>query len=54
MVTGTPGPMRTAGQRIAPFPRRTQPWETALPRTPMFVSLCKAIWTESSQSAEGR
>jgi hypothetical protein len=45
MVTGTPGPMRIMSQRIVPLSRRTQPWETELPRTPpMFASPWRAIW----------
>ena len=44
IVTGTPGPMRAASQRIAVSATRTQPWETAVPRTPpTFDSPCRAI-----------
>lgn len=38
-VTGTPGPMRAASQRILPFARRTQPCEIAVPSVPpMFAT----------------
>ena len=44
MVTGTPGAIRAASQRMLRLERRTHPWDTAVPSVPpMFPTPCMAV-----------